>query len=280
MNSTAPGPSEEFFLFPRRKKTKIKEKATIAVAILVILSQGVLGWADLDRQTVHAAPAEGALVRNASVSAVYYVGRDGRRYVFPNEATYFSWYPNFNTVQIVDDATLASMPLGRVITVRPNIRTVRFESDPKVYAVEPGGVLRWIPDEATFQRLGYRLDQVVTVSDVFRTAYTGGSQAARPPSSAVVQVGASGPMYFIRGSTRYPITAAAAQLNRYFANHIRHVTQDLVDGLADGPAITSFDQSVAGRPDDQPGAVVTPPPQNPTSTAPSAPANFGRYVGK
>lgn len=44
---------------------------------------------------VHAAGADD-LVKCPDFPAVYYVGDDGARYVFPNENIYFSWYPDFS----------------------------------------------------------------------------------------------------------------------------------------------------------------------------------------
>ena len=48
-------------------------------------------------------------------SAVYYYGGDGKRYVFPNSQTYFTWYADFSTVMTITDAELASMPIGGLL---------------------------------------------------------------------------------------------------------------------------------------------------------------------
>ena len=41
-----------------------------------------------------AAVGPGELIK-ASQPAVYYLADDGKRYVFPNERIYFSWYEDF-----------------------------------------------------------------------------------------------------------------------------------------------------------------------------------------
>ena len=41
----------------------------------------------------------GDLIRGQSFPAVYYYGRDGFRYVFPNDKAYFTWYSNFDSVK-------------------------------------------------------------------------------------------------------------------------------------------------------------------------------------
>jgi len=88
-----------------------------------------------------------SLIKGVSSDAVYYCGIDGKRYAFPNEHVYFSWYADFAGVTTVSDETLASIPLGGVVTYRPGRRMVKITSDPKVYVVAPGGVLRAIPSE-------------------------------------------------------------------------------------------------------------------------------------
>jgi len=95
----------------------------------------------------------GTLIKSASLPAVYYCGADGKRYVFVNDKAYFSWYPDFSTVQIVPDSTLANIMIGGNITYRPGTRMVKIQSDPRTYVVARGGVLRWVETEAAAVRL-------------------------------------------------------------------------------------------------------------------------------
>ncbi|HBZ36531.1 MAG TPA: hypothetical protein DEO26_02300 [Candidatus Veblenbacteria bacterium] len=80
----------------------------------------------------------------ASTDAVYYCGADGQRYVFPNQKIYLSWYTNFSGVITITDAELANVPLGGNVTYRPGVRMVKMTTDPKVYAVAAGGILRHV----------------------------------------------------------------------------------------------------------------------------------------
>ena len=82
-------------------------------------------------------------------SAVYYCGRDGRRYAFPNTKVFTAWYADFSKVKIISKEQLASLPFGGNVTHRPGARLVKIQSDPKTYAVGRGGLLRLLPDEAT-----------------------------------------------------------------------------------------------------------------------------------
>lgn len=86
----------------------------------------------------------GSLVKSTSTSAVYYCGANGKRYVFPNDRIYFTWYSDFKTVTTVTAEQLAAIPLGGNVTYRPGVKMVKIESVPNVYAVDKGGMLRWI----------------------------------------------------------------------------------------------------------------------------------------
>jgi hypothetical protein len=84
-----------------------------------------------------------------STRSVYYCGSDGKRYVFPNEGVYFSWYGDFSGVKTISDVDLARISLGGNITYRPGVVMVKLQSIPVVYVVSKGGVLHAIPNEIT-----------------------------------------------------------------------------------------------------------------------------------
>ncbi len=89
----------------------------------------------------------GDLIRGTSFNAVYYYGVDGFRYVFPNDKTYFTWYSNFDTVKTISDADLGTIQIGGNATYKPGSRMVKINSDPKTYAVDENGTLRWVTSE-------------------------------------------------------------------------------------------------------------------------------------
>ena len=106
-------------------------------------------------------------------AAVYYCSKNGKRYVFPNLGTYLSWYANFSTVTVVSMETMASIPLGGNVTYRPGKEMIKIQSDPKVYAVSRGGLLRWVTTEAIAVKL-YGNDwntKIDDVSDAFFVNY-------------------------------------------------------------------------------------------------------------
>ncbi|MCI0479518.1 hypothetical protein L0Y59_03155 [Candidatus Uhrbacteria bacterium] len=125
------------------------------------------------------AVSEGDLVKIASRPDLYYVGPDMKRYVFPNEKTYFTWYGGFDA-KVVTDAELAALPIGGAVTYRPGHRMVKLTTDPKTYAVAANGTLRWIQTEAAAAAL-YGSDwntKVEDLPDAFFATYRMGAPIA------------------------------------------------------------------------------------------------------
>lgn len=113
-------------------------------------------------------------------SAVYYIGTDGRRHAFPNARAYFTWYTDFDSVRVVSAGTLASIQLGANVTYKPGTKLVKFQTDPKVYAVMRGGVLRWLTSESIARSLYSEkwMYDVDDVSDAFYVNYSFGTPIA------------------------------------------------------------------------------------------------------
>lgn len=90
----------------------------------------------------------GDLIKTNGNPSVYYFGDDGKRYVFPNDKTYRTWYADFGTVKTVSLDQLSAIPIGGNVTYRPGGRMVKVTTDPRVYAVSKNGILRPIGSEA------------------------------------------------------------------------------------------------------------------------------------
>ncbi len=113
------------------------------------------------------------LIKVPDQSAVYYCGKNGKRYVFPNQATYLSWFQDFSSVHTISNDSMAAIPIGGNVTYRPGVRMVKIQTDPKTYAVARSGLLRWVQSEAAAARLYGPLwnKQIDDVSDAFFVNY-------------------------------------------------------------------------------------------------------------
>lgn len=143
--------------------------AALTVAAIVV---GLLS------STASHAATTNSLIKGSGAT-VYWNASNGKRYVFPNIKTFWSWYPTsmLDNVQKVSDSELASIPLGGNVTYRPGYKLIKVTTDPRVYAVSRYGILRWINNESVAQQL-YGWDwasKIEDVPDAFFTNYTIGS---------------------------------------------------------------------------------------------------------
>jgi hypothetical protein len=104
--------------------------------------------------------------------AIYYCGTDGKRYVFPNLATYDSWYGGFAGVIDLDLATMEKIPLGGNVTYRPGVKLVKITSSPEVFAVGADATLRYVSEKAAVRLYGPNWSKNVDdLPDAFFTNY-------------------------------------------------------------------------------------------------------------
>ncbi|MFA6503459.1 MAG: cupredoxin domain-containing protein [Patescibacteria group bacterium] len=118
----------------------------------------------------------GTLIKGSG-QAVYYFAENGKRYVFQNEKTYFTWYNDFSKVVQIPDTLLYAIPIGGNVTYRPGKKMVKITTDPKVYVVDEGGYLRHVTTEQlaqTFYNINWK-NQVDDVPDAFFTNYKTGN---------------------------------------------------------------------------------------------------------
>jgi len=130
--------------------------------ILLFLIAGLLPLA------TYASSPTGFLIKSAHSSAVYFAYND-KRFVFPNEQIYKSWYPNFDNVIEVADQDIADLPLGGNVTYRPG-SLIKIESDPRVFVISHTGLIHWLTTE-TVARENYGDDWSTRIFDIPVTSF-------------------------------------------------------------------------------------------------------------
>ncbi|MFA5935817.1 MAG: hypothetical protein WC787_03115 [Patescibacteria group bacterium] len=189
----------------------LKKLFSSFVSMMMIVSSvgaGSLGFAN-----VASAATTGDLLK-ASGPAVYYYAQDGKRYVFPNEKTYFSWYNDFSSVKTISDAELAAISIGGNVTVRPGTKLVKIQTDPKVYAVTKCGVLHWVESETIAKNLygDAWATRVIDVPDAFFVNYTIGSSVATSvhPDGQTITYNGDSNNYIVWGGQKRKFASSAA----------------------------------------------------------------------
>lgn len=146
----------------------MKHKVLLAVLVAAVAGLAV---ASLAASTTN-------ILIKASGQAVYYLGTDNKRYVFPNEKVFKTWYTDFSDVVAVSDAQMATYPIGGNVKYHPGTRLVKITTDPKVYAVGTSGNLYPLATERAAELL-YGLDwskRVDDLPDAYFTDYRIGSE--------------------------------------------------------------------------------------------------------
>ncbi len=108
--------------------------------------------------------------KTLSDTAVYYYGADGRRYVFPNEKAYYTWYRDFSAVKIIPLDQMSLIPMGSNVTYKAGSKLVKFQTDTKTYLPTKGGVLRWVKTEVAAKGL-FGNDWNTMVDDINESFY-------------------------------------------------------------------------------------------------------------
>ena len=215
---------------------KLRKIFVVSVMMITVLSLSMV-----TAPNVKAAAKAGDLIKMDGLSSVYYLGADGKRYVFPNTSTYMSWYKDFSGVVTVSQSELEGYPLGANVTVRPGTKLVKITTNPTVYAVEPGGNLRSIVSEANAIAL-FGADwakKVIDVPDAFFTNYKTGTAltAGQYPTGQLVKSTSGADVYYFDGSN-YRVFGSEAS---FLANGF-----DFADVVTTSNTVTAGGSAVAG----------------------------------
>lgn len=194
----------------------LKKVFSTFVSLTTIVWSVGLGTLAMPGVASAASLSAGDLIK-ASGPAVYYYASDAKRYVFPNEKTYFSWYNDFSGVKTITDSELAAIAIGGNVTVRPGTKLVKITTDPKVYTVTKCGTLHWIESETVAKALygDAWATRVIDVPDSFFVNYTVGSSIStnvHPDGSLISYTGDTAKYVVWNGAKRKfnPDTAFAA----------------------------------------------------------------------
>lgn len=201
----------------------------------------------------------GDRIKSANNPAVYWY-LNGKRNVFSDLATYGSWFADFSGIITVPPDQLADISLGHVVPIRAGTYLVKIQSDPKTYAVEPFGLLRWIPTETQAIALygagwSHRVRDV-DVSQFVNYSMGAALKAGEIPSGFVYKTG--GEMNVVIDGTTHTMSESDRKVNGIFSQFVSSVTPATVSALSGGGAVNGYDSDLDGVLKDGSVAVVAP----------------------
>jgi hypothetical protein len=169
----------------------------------------------------------GDLVKSSDSSAVYYFGADNKRHAFSSGTIYFSYYPDFSPVKTISTAQMAGMDIGKNVKIRPGTWLIKITTDPKVYAVSDGGILRWISSESIANAL-YGANWNTKIIDIdagFFGDYTIGTPVTTNvhPNGVIMNYDGASTVYYISNGLKRQIADSAAFSANWFQNKFKQV---------------------------------------------------------
>lgn len=181
-------------------------------------------------------------------STLFVLGCHDTIHIFPSEQTYKTWWPNFENVSYVEGAFIATKELEDNVTVRPGTYLVKQPTSPKVYAVEPNGILRWIPDEATAKELyGVNWNKIIIdLSDELFADYTIGENltATKYPDGVIGYLPVEGRVVYLSGTSYYNLPGDMIDSMRLSTTFLVPLSATVMATYTDGGEL-AYDTTIA-----------------------------------
>lgn len=175
-------------------------------------------------------------------SIVYTIGCDNTLHIFPDEQTFKTWWTNFDDMAFINGTFIAQHELGNRVTIRPGTWLIKQTSDPKVYAIEPDGVLRWLPDETTAAALYGEnwAARVIDVPDAFFSDYTIGDDltAEAYPTGTIGYLPTTNQVVYLEGTGYRAFVEGSYSLMRFQSKFLIDLNDTIMTTYTDGGELT------------------------------------------
>ncbi|MCB9803158.1 DUF4215 domain-containing protein [Candidatus Nomurabacteria bacterium] len=156
--------------------------------------------------SINVLKAQGFLAKAPNDPRVYYINQESKRYYIPNLTTFYTWFNNFNSLQVIDQVTLNnSYPYEGRLTVKPG-NLVKFQDSNKVYAIEPEKTLRWITSGNIFSDFGYDFNKIIHLPQEDFSYYTIGENITTSdihPSGQLLKHGSYPQVFYVQDGIEY-----------------------------------------------------------------------------
>ena len=218
----------------------------LALLILIIFVFGGLQTSSVKAVGSYAAGSL-LVLEGTDNAAVYYVGSDGMKYVFPDSKTYNTWNDNFDYIVQVSISELDKYPDGGIVTYRPGTKLITHTNTAKIYAVGPGGMLHWIPTAEIAEALygqAWHTRVIDVIPGYFSSGYIFGFDlSGKYPEGTLLKKGSA--IYYVQDeSIRHFNTQDAFEYNNF--NYSNVIEVDDLLGYSNGEAITGEERSLSG----------------------------------
>ncbi len=253
----------------------MRKLVTYVVVVATIVWS--LGLAAVVPASAAYSPVAGDLIKTATDSAVYYIDAGGKRNLFVNGVTFWTWYSGSwsalkmgnasKTVKILSQGDFDALTAGGHAAVRPGTKLIKFQNSPKVYVVSTSNTLREVSDTLAKSLFGtnYATAKLITIQNGFETDYTKGAALTSGdalPNGSLIKYTGSEDIYLIQDGQKRMVSSDAFIANGFAASSVVTVATSMsytvgtsitgeeaalttVAGTASGPVATAGSVMVA-----------------------------------
>lgn len=164
-------------------------------------------------------PMAGDLVKTAKYPAIYIIDDNLKRHLFPNEATFWTWYSggwSAQTIKVITQDEFDGFDSDTNVKARPGANLIQFDNSNKVYAVTPGGVL-------CETRALYGSDwqtRVIKIQSAFENDYVKDNACivtsdGKLPDGSLIQYAKSTDIWYIQDGEKRRVTSDGFKANGF-----------------------------------------------------------------
>jgi hypothetical protein len=184
----------------------------------------------------------GSLIRAKGKTTIYLIDNGQKRRV-PSPAIFLSRF-NPKLIASVTSYEISTYPDGSNVTFNDGV--LLKGSSTGIYVLS-NGKKRWIRSPKAFYNLGYKKENIVTVSDTTLSAYSNGpdvhSNTTHPNGSLVRAVGQTA-IYLIDGGQKRKIPTPSVLVSRFNRKYVLETSSAKVASYSTGTSIVHGDSSI------------------------------------
>jgi hypothetical protein len=192
-------------------------------------------------------PMSGDLIKTAKSSGIYIVDDNLKRHLFPNEATFWTWYSgswSSQKIKTILQEDFEELNIGKNVTARPGANLIMFDNGNKSYAVTPGGVLC----ETRALYGDNWQSRIIKIQSAFETDYVKDNSCvvistSKLPDGSLISYAGSNDVYYIDNGKKRKVTTAGLSANSFkTASIIKDVAKTMT--YDSGSGISVFDYNL------------------------------------
>lgn len=177
---------------------------------------------------------KGRLIKVTNDSAVYHVASDGKRRLFVNSPTFWSWRTGTWTdhlVETISQAEFDVIPLAKNVTVRPGSKLIKFKGSEVIYTVKVGDIIC----PATFGYGDNWMARLIIIQNSFESDYTRDNDCSISsdnllyPDGSLIQYKNSTDIWYIDNNTKRQVLSSVFRNNNFKdSDVVKEVSDDVI----------------------------------------------------